>query len=222
MHYLSLALCLMINVPSYSDPTATVPSIIMASGSYFDGLHYRPLLALSQDAGNTWHYPDAITHAALPSPFKKGSLGGGVACDGPLCIACGHYNDNKKRRPLLALTQDEGRTWRYPADITTTSLPKPLTRGSLDGGISCSAKLCIATGTYHDGKIYRPLLALTQDAGATWSYPKEITDPKLISPMKNGNLNGHATCVNQTCLATGAYSDGIQIRPLLYCARAQS
>ena len=37
-------------------------SPLIAAGSYFDGFTFRPLLAVSQDEGGSWAYPQDITN----------------------------------------------------------------------------------------------------------------------------------------------------------------
>ena len=80
------------------------------------------------------------------------------------CIAPGYYYDSVNiYRPLLALSQDAGSSWTYPASISSSALPLSFINGSFLAG-SCSGATCIATGTFNDGFVNRPLLALSQNA----------------------------------------------------------
>jgi hypothetical protein len=194
--------------------------LCIASGHYVDDPiisdHFRPLLAMSQDGGATWSYPEAIYSNALPHSFQDGILKT-ASCSDKLCIASGFfYNKNSAlARPLLAVSRDGGTTWSYPEAIYSSALPKHFSFGSLDGGANCNGNLCIATGYFHgDGKI-RPLLAMSQDGGVTWSYPPAIySSETLPSSFTEAELIS-ARCKGKYCTASGHYYDGQNNRPLL-------
>lgn len=194
---------------------------IIANGWFFNGKKPLPLLALSTDNGSSWSYPKSIYSDALPSVFLTGYLTGGASCHGDLCIAAGAglYFD-KNDRPLLALSKDGGNTWSYPKSIySNATLPKPFYYGNLeDGGASCSGNTCIAGGFYHATKFRtmlnsRPLLTITRDGGATWSY---FSDVSHLLPSPFGALEG-TSCDGQLCIASGLFNnaDSDVVKPLI-------
>ncbi|RUR17669.1 exo-alpha-sialidase [Legionella sp. km535] len=186
-----------------------VGTTCMAVGYHYPGTTY-PLLALSKDAGATWSY---VSDSALPAPFYREHFSGGVSCSEALCIISGEYDNRKKPWPLLAVSKDKGETWRYPSEITKSALPPHFMRGQLTGGSSCSGTLCIATGYFSDKTAERPLLAFTNDAGETWTYPNDIIS-NLPPSLLSGKFND-SSCNGNTCVAVGQYSDHERTRPLL-------
>lgn len=194
-------------------------STCIAAGSLTgnDFLNY-PLLAASQNNGLTWNYPDSIIQA-LPQPFFTGGFFDGF-CSGGFCIAAGTYNNGGADLPLLAMTQDRGITWTYPSDIQTNLPPNQF---SLLIGPSCSLPTCVVPGDFDDGQGRRPLLALTQDSGATWDYPADIFDlNNLPSPFVSGSLDS-SSCSNSICVAVGGYDPNgdAENLPLLAMSRDQ-
>ncbi len=137
-------------------------------------------------------------------------------------VIAGGYYDGTISRPMVALTQDGGATWRFPSDITDPSLsPNFSMNGAFYGKASCYSNTCVASGGYSDEQeVQRPLLALSQDGGSTWSFPTSITQPVLNPTFSNaGGLNG-AECFEETCMAVGSYQDLNSIqRPLLALSR---
>ncbi len=208
-------------------------SICIAAGTYNDSSNVqRPLLAQSQDSGTTWTYPSAINAPAfvpdnISHPFNDSGFFQGTSCNGSTCIASGSYLDSSNvRRPLLAQSQDSGVTWTYPSSINAVVLvPDNLSHPFVDfgflNGISCNGSTCIAAGSYYDsGNLPRPLIALSQDSGVTWTYPSSITVPVFVPdnishPFSFGVFSD-VSCNGSTCIAVGNYSDTSNVqRPLL-------
>ncbi|MGM9452931.1 fibronectin type III domain-containing protein [Legionella bozemanae] len=205
--------------------TSCTGNTCIAVGSYNDGSIDRPLLALSKDAGTTWTFPEAITAPVFTPnnthPFNNGFFNG-ASCTGNTCIAVGAYHDGSTGRPLLALSKNAGTTWTFPASITapvfTPNNAHPFNTGSFNGA-SCAGNTCIAVGAYHDGSTPRPFLALSKDAGTTWTFPETITAPVFTPnnthPFNNGSFS-RASCAGNTCIAVGTYDDdNFTGRPLL-------
>ena len=211
-------------------------STCIAVGSYTDGeipaSKVRPLLALSQDSGSTWTYPGSITAPQfIVNNFSNGGAFSGSSCSGSLCIAVGSYLDNEnpsKGRPLLALSQDSGSTWTYPESITVPQFnPYNYVDLARFYKASCSDHTCIAVGSYKDGSVTRPLLALSQDSGSTWTYSQSIANiqftatvpPHTSHPFTDFGLLNSASCSGSTCIAAGLYSTTLfptlTFRPLL-------
>ena len=210
--------------------TSCSGTICIAAGNYYDGSVQRPLLAVSQNTGSTWSYPNAIPAPVFtPSnsyPFASDGQFKGASCTGSICIAVGLYFDGSSvQRPLLAISQNSGATWSYPNSITAPVFIPTDTNPFVDKGIfngaSCTGTTCIAAGHYMDVvDITRPLLAVSHDSGATWSYPDAIATPVFTPSNTNpfldqGKFNG-ASCSGTICIATGSYLDGSVVqRPLL-------
>ncbi|MBI2785765.1 MAG: hypothetical protein HYX60_05440 [Legionella longbeachae] len=182
----------------------------IAVGSYYDDLNtQRPLLALSQDSGTTWTYPESITAPVFtPNNTYPFSVNGGLftsaSCTGSSCTAVGYYYDeNFIQRPLLALSLNSGTNWTYPESITAPVFtPSNTYPFSVNGGLftnaSCTGNSCTAVGYYNDESFtQRPLLAFTQDSGITWTYPESITAPVFTPnnsyPFNNGRFSSVST-----------------------------
>jgi|GEM_PF-3338603 len=192
----------------------------ITTGFYVDGdggIH-RPLLGLSIDGGNTWTFPTSITQPETTPAFVDIGILIVNGCSDNICIASGRYNDGTTTRPLLAMSTDACQTWTYPTSITEANLPV-FQSGTLTGGASCSGNLCIAVGSYvddEDPRVRHPLLALSKDAGKTWTYPEAVINPDTTPKFQNtGQLFG-ASCSGRRCIATGRYQavDGL-IHPLM-------
>ncbi len=188
-------------------------SLCIISGEYDNRTKPWPLLAVSNDKGETWSYPSEIIKSALPPFFMRGKLDGGSSCSGNICVATGYFSDKTTERPLLAFTNDSGKTWTYPSDIIS-NLPNQFISGKFYDA-SCNGNTCVAVGEYKDRQRTRPLLAVTTDMGATWKYPMEITSPILPTTFESGGLYG-ISCTDEICLASGSYYYDDRIRGYTY------
>jgi len=199
--------------PTIVGSNLTPPPIVAVGGYVSYKKIMRPFLAVSQDSGTTWIFPESITAPTFTPqdtyPFRSSGQLQNSSCDGSTCIAVGHYysyfdEHRIMARPLLALSQDLGTTWVYPESITepvfTPHNTYPFDSGQFKDA-SCYGSICIAVGSYKSGKIDRPLLALSQNTGGTWTYPESIT---TLFP---GELNS-ASCNGSTCIAVGSYDKG--------------
>jgi hypothetical protein len=87
----------------------------------------------------------------------------------PPMVASGSYSNGTNVYPLLAKSMDGGVSWSYAIDSLTPTLPNGTTSGHFTSA-NCSGQTCLAAGQYsNDSKVY-PLLALSTDGGASWSY----------------------------------------------------
>ncbi|WP_298625105.1 sialidase family protein [uncultured Legionella sp.] len=195
-------------------------TLCITGGYYNDqSSNARPLLAVSKDSGSTWSFPASITSPTY-SDYKNYGYFTRVTCNGNTCIAVGDYVDtNDIFRPLLALTKNSGDTWNYAeitAPVFSPASPYPFASGSF-ASVSCKGDLCVAVGFYIDtSDVKRPLLALTNNAGDTWSFPESITTPELtISSFTSGGFTD-VSCNNSICIATGSFRNtSNDIQPLL-------
>jgi trimeric autotransporter adhesin len=190
----------------------------IAVGQYRDSSGTgRPLLALSTDAGASWTFPTSITQPTTTPAFSSNGNLSGASCNGSTCIAVGQYRDSSAiTHPLLALSTDAGASWTFPTSITQPTTTPAFSNFGTFSGASCNGSTCIAVGSYHDAAVPRPLLAVSTDAGASWTFPSSITQP-ITTPAFNslGGLSG-ASCNGTTCIAVGQYEDtSITTRPLL-------
>lgn len=201
----------------------------IAGGSYYDALpltNPKPLLAVSQDSGMTWDYPDSVTTPTfLLNPFSSGTLRG-ASCSDSTCVAAGRYEDTTTIvRPMLVVrNQSTSNLWVYPEDVTTPQFTptaaNPVVYPFVSGeflSTNCSGNTCIATGSYDDGMVHRPLLAVSHDAGNNWDYPNSIPDPVGLTTYpfnRSGTLNS-GSCSGNTCIAVGLYDDGLYNQSML-------
>ncbi|WP_207385576.1 Ig-like domain-containing protein, partial [Legionella gratiana] len=207
----------------------------IAAGSYTDiNFINRPLLAQSQDSGVTWTYPESITAPDFKPnntyPFNNNGSFANTSCNNNTCIAVGHYySDASTRRALLAQSQNSGVTWTYPSSVTAPVFTPNTYPYSADGifySVSCTStnsgsNYCVAVGLYSDASaVSRPLLAVSQDSGVTWTFPGSITAPFFTPsntyPFQGDGVLFGVSCDGSICVAVGRYTDTNNIkRPLL-------
>ena len=141
-------------------------------------------------------------------------------------IAAGSYSDSVPNAfPLIAFSADGGNTWSYPVE-KSGSLPLDYsTYGAGNGSAlfnttTCSGVVCLAGGNYIDtSSTGYPLVALSQNGGATWSFPIEKSNALPADYNDFGIVNG-VSCngVQSTalCTAVGGYQNpGSVSLPLL-------
>lgn len=211
----NFALCNGMNCTTASTPlnvsvNKTLP--IIATGEFFDNTFLeRPLLALSQDQGGSWHYPEPIYFSALPDPAAGGHLYG-ASCNGLHCISQGCFYDGFTNRPLLAMTRDGGNTWSYPVEIYNSALPSDFEEGNLNGA-SVSGNLLVTSGFYVTSGTSLPLIGVSQDGGVTWTYPANVYAPgNLPASFINGTFWA-VSCNGTVCAASGYFYNGSDNMP---------
>lgn len=206
-------------------------TLCLAGGFYTStalGNPTYPLLARSQDGGVTWSYPRSVIDN-LPSNFKHTVFPGllGADCSGSLCVIAGAYSSTipDSLFPLLAVSTDAGLTWNYPQTIFSNE-PSDFIYGGFTtqdvakgfgGSSSCSGNLCIAGGQYLIDIIssaFKPLLAESQDSGATWHY---ITTLPTHFVAGRSSYFASVQCNSSLCVAAGSFnsSGSRNISPLL-------
>lgn len=187
-------------------------SVCIAAGAYYSSKHTFPFLALTRDGGITWTYPDFIytkMRTVVDPDFRSGIFDG-ASCTGngkqTICIAAGNYCTLTQCFPLLALSKDGGKSWSYPPSIyqnLTTTLDPKFVYGLLSEA-SCSGtsqhNFCTASGQYWDGTTTYPLVAVSTDSGATWTYPADIHQnltTKIDPGFAIGSFSASATSGGQ-------------------------
>jgi hypothetical protein len=180
----------------------------IAAGQYLSNntITY-PLVATDVGNGLTWTYTMTSTNIPVrPSDYSTNGIFNSTSCSGNLCIAVGNYvSTNTKQYPLIATSTDGGVTWTYTLASNTLTYPTDyVNQGNFDIA-SCSGSICIAAGGYYNGSFNYPLLATSNDGGATWTFTVTSTIPNGI-PI-DGNFNS-ASCSGSTCIAVGNYASG--------------
>lgn len=199
-------------------------AICIAAGNYSNGPSTFPILALTQDSGVHWDYPEYIFKnltVSLRPDFKSGSFQA-ASCTGTgnklTCIAAGSFYANTVY-PFIAVTRDKGTHWIYPRFIFTKLkvVVDPNFREGSFNGASCtgtgSNAICIAAGYYchPDNKCF-PLIAASIDSGKSWTYPSSVySNPTLsIDPtFQSGSFEDvscKGTAAYNFCIATGFFS----------------
>ena len=193
----------------------------VSSGEYYDGINQRALIGVSNDEGLTWSFPVSVTQPNLTPAYEQSASLKQVSCSGNTCIASGKYTTaGSGFRSLLAVSHDLGGTWSFPSSITQPQLTPAFFHDAELLGASCDGSVCMAGGTYFasdpNGPALHPLLAVSRDSGATWSFPTEITQPQLIPSFYGAGLVVSVNCHDGSCAASGQYADSNSVfRPLL-------
>lgn len=202
-------------------------STCIAAGNYFSAGTRRPILAISHDSGTSWNFPAVINAPVFTPDNTNAFVGNGrffaVNCHGAICIAGGLYSSGGIDRPLLAVSQDLGQNWTYPsainAPVFTPDNTNAFSNNGSFNGVACQDSVCIAAGSYRSGGIERPLLALSQNATVTWTYPSVVNSPVFTPDNSNAfTANGSfadVNCQGTTCIAVGRYFGGGTQRPLV-------
>jgi len=166
-------------------------TLCIAVGRYHDSNDdRRPLLGVSNDTGSTWTFPESITNPTTLPDFASGSLFS-ASCSDAICIASGEYFDSSSNRyPLIAQSTDRGITWTYVSEVITPDTTPPYSASGILFGASCSGNSCIASGYYEDGSgLVRPLLAVTDNAGSSWTFPDSITEADGLPAFQSAVFN---------------------------------
>ena len=202
-------------------------AVCIAAGSYSNDKATMPLLAQSNDGGQTWSYPVDILND-LANKIGHGFIGGlfnAASCSGSgkkaICIASGSYfRKSGAGTPFLAISRDGGDTWSYPDFIYTklkTVVDPNFAGGNFDGA-SCTGSgkktICMAAGGYcNKTNECFPLLVLSTNGGKTWSYPPSIYSnlTSVIAPNYKLGFLGDVSCSGienyNFCTASGQYSN---------------
>lgn len=147
------------------------------------------LIATSVDQGNSW------TDREI-TPFKAKNYYVKPSCNNQFCVLAGGYQDEaKKEKILIAVSQDKGTSWTYPAVL---NLPKDFENPSIRA-ITCTDESCVAIGNYH----YRfPFVITSIDQGLTWSFVS-------VPPVSKSTQLTQVYCEAKNCIATGHSSGAL-------------
>lgn len=190
---------------------------MIAVGTYIIGTSIFPLVATSNDMGNTWIYTTAGLSPLPPAAIDKMELFSS-SCSGTNCIASGYYNGTPPYNsyPVVAQSSDGGNTWGYQLTNVSPVLPSDFLQGQLTT-TSCSGINCVAAGDYYNLSVARyPLLASSHDSGNTWNYridSSNINTPALPSDFTQGIFTT-TSCSGLNCIAAGQYNNLYPIKGL--------
>jgi hypothetical protein len=205
----------------------------IASGVYTTPSLQSPLLALSSNGGGSWSYPTSIfqnPQTTIDPNYTGGFLLSASCnkstCDS-VCVSTGAFSTATMQLPLVAVSTDKGQNWVYPPSVfqNLKSLIDPnFSSGELVSS-SCAGTgnktICIGAGIFFNNTTTQPLLALTRNGGATWTYPASIFTnlPVQIDPNAEGAAFNAASCTGKEntarCIAAGYFiKSGVNV-PLI-------
>lgn len=181
------------------------------NGSYSSASTTHPLLGQSTDGGKTWTYNES-----LPTGYVNSGEGQGTYCGADFCLSVGSYaNAGGVQLPFVARSEGSDKTLSYPATVLSQLPADYANQGTLQA-VHCAGQTCAAVGRYETAAaLRRPLIAFSQDAGQTWSYPATATSALPVNFASAGVLTT-VSCTSAYCVAGGSYVDNGAVRkPLL-------
>lgn len=201
----------------------------VAAGGYAKvGGGFFPLLIKTNDSGARWEYPRNIfnTTKTIDHDFLSGTFQA-TACSGSdadsVCIAPGFFckgQDCSSELPLIAVGRRDTNTWTYPNSVFNglkIKIDPDFKLGFLNGANctgSGSKAFCLASGVFFTSVSQFPVIALSSNAGKSWSYPSTVFSNLLttLDPSFSGGFLDAPSCnksvENSVCIATGAFCSG--------------
>lgn len=145
-----------------------------------------PFLITSRDKGLHWNSIDLLNMKGWPKDFSYGSIKG-ETCLSDRCLLVGDMYDNTfKTRGFIIVGNAKDNTWAIKKISTTR-------RYSEFVDISCSSKVCVATGLDESGT----LLYVSYDKGDNWKPISLTPAPSVLDMFKSVH------CSEKTCMAVG-------------------
>ncbi len=186
-----------------------------------------PMIAKGDTSGANWSYVIDKTTGTLPPDYSTGGSFNTVSCSGTTCVAGGRYVDTGTGAFLMmAVSTDSGTTWTYPINNTVPTWPASFANATANVAnftdVDCvDANRCVASGTYTASvptTTAYPLVAITSNAGSTWSYVIEEGTGLPGDFDSAGAFNG-VDCTGSgttaVCAVGGTYNNGSLVYPLL-------
>lgn len=179
-------------------------------GEYQDiSFNQYPVLIVSTDDAETWHYLVDKVAETLPENFDDDGALFGVSCKANgTCAAVGYYKGRDGiQHPILIVSNDYAKTWEYKID----QLPPSFASHGTLSYISCGLKQCAAVGTYYSNTHpagTTPIVLNSEDDGNTWHY--QISKELQNLPHQHQTtsmLNVHCSDIVDVCKAAGKYTD---------------
>jgi hypothetical protein len=193
----------------------TVNVIAIVAGNYQTtaaGNPSFPILIQTPDGGSTWTYTvDSSTSSVFP-PSSSAFTISGASCSGGLCLSVGSYS-NGVTHIYGFQTQNAGTSYTTAISDVSNTLPTDYASGSLSSA-SCSGTVCIAAGLYNSTSTQYPLVMQTTNSGASYVPVLDSAIPTLPAGLTSGAFT-NSTCTGTICLASGNYTTGGTLYPLL-------
>lgn len=175
----------------------------MVAGYYADEMNYpKPFLAVSNKNAEAWSFKTLTP----PSDLGSGNFTSADCNDQGVCIASGSYvTTTPAQFPLAALSQDNGKTWRYIYDSQNTPPSSP---SSQFYSACCDGNLCTAVGSETVTSSYTsyPFVVTSTNYGVTWNTIIDSTSTNLPTDFSNSGVLNSVSCSNNTVVAGGSYS----------------
>lgn len=179
-------------------------------GVYTHNAVTLPLFLTSNDQGQSWTFVDKVSQT--PSSMDKISLYT-LRCSANTCIAVGMAEKNNHFSPVLAKSDDSGKSWKFSnagfADLSNKE-------GQLSY-VEHSGNVWIVGG-YYDYYYFpyvryyqTPLLLVSKDNGNTWSQLEENSGLPSTDMLKGALLTA-LQCTDNSCFAA---TTGSQTAPFL-------
>lgn len=186
-----------------------------------------PMIAKGDTSGANWSYVIDKTTGTLPADYSTGGSFNTVSCSGTTCVAGGRYVDTGTGAFLMmAVSTDSGTTWTYPINNTVPTWPASFANATANVAnftdVDCvDANRCVASGTYTASvptTAAYPLVAITSNAGSTWSYVIEEGtglpgDFDSAGAFNSVDCTGSGTTA--VCAVGGTYNNGSSVYALL-------
>lgn len=155
--------------------------------------HY-PMVITTHNNGEDWEYQSV----GAPDDRVGNAVFTSSSCSTGSCIAAGYYATERGYYPMLASSVDKGVTWTYGVDSQNS--PADFSNMGLFVGASCTQNICIAGGYYFTDMASLPMIVMSTDLGATWTYVEQTLPGGSNLAMLNG-----VACQDTTCIAGGEY-----------------
>lgn len=127
----------------------------------------KPLLLVSWDGGESWNYsPVPISHS---QSNEKSTEIHSLSCVGANCVVVG-----EGQNIFILSTKNGGINWTVTQTIPGT--PADFSRNARLRSLTCQDKNCIIAGVYDNYELKKtfPFFLISQDAGMTWQFKKDI------------------------------------------------
>ncbi|MDR3443116.1 MAG: sialidase family protein [Legionella sp.] len=165
------------------------------------GIHAGPVVCKTK--GSNDNSPDPLL---CSQPSASAALNIVTKAAPPVMVTAGFYTaTNTKTYPLVAKSSDGGGSWSYTIDSTTTQPPGLSNQGAFLTA-NCSGQICVVGGKYVVNSITYPIVAKSNNGGASWSYTIDSATTLPSGYSDNGALNS-VNCSGQICVAAGTYKN---------------
>lgn len=167
----------------------------------------KPLLLVSDQTGQNWTSIENITD--LPTNIEATSIDA-INCTDSVCVATGVLETANTDSPLLLVSNDSGKSWRY---IKSISIPTNTTVRAFDK-LSCDQQNCAVAGAYTSDSGDKPFVFVSNDYGQNW-YPASLPS---FTDMKNIEL-ASVNFTQSTLMITGMYESKESYWPLILVSK---